>query len=57
MTSSNNLTSERPMDFLRRIVHWADVYNNDQSNLDLPSFPAIVEAHYLTTVIYGIDSI
>ena len=56
MTSSNNLTPELPMDFLRRIVRWADIFNSDQSMLDLPSYHAIIEAHYLTTMIYGIDT-
>lgn len=57
MTASHNPTPERPMDFLRRIVSWAEHFNSDQSMLDLPSFAAIIEAHYLTTVIYDIDTI
>lgn len=59
MTASNinRLYWEHPMDFLRLIVRWADDFNSQQSIDDLTSFPAIVEAHYLTTVIYGIDTL
>ena len=57
MTSSFKPHLDPPIEFLRHLVRWAEHFNSEQSMLDLPSFTAIVEAHYLTTVIYGIDTV